>query len=471
MEYTLGDIGNAPGKVYDFLKRKYVSLTKPDEDGDYSSRKGSISRQQKLAEALSQMGAQEQAVSTAGGITAPVSGMGALARGLTSFGGAYLSGKAAADEAAANKAARSEAIEARKTFNQEPDLVMPGGSARLTPTPGGNDAIPASPELPKYILQDDEAMAAGPQRSDTTLRPFNIMPKEQDVTFGDITAKGAKRSKEDKSRLLDEYEMSDNPYLQNLSQRLRAESKGEMFEGSKYGNFRLNADGEIETITPAATEAGDTSKVAQLISERNKLAPNDPNRSIYDAAINLETTRAAPISISTGDRTDRVLSDVYAADLGDLRTKKNSAQNILSIIGDIRAIPPGKTYSGAIADLKTTAGSYLEAIGLGGVDNDKIANSQEYQAKIADLGISKIKGALGVNPTDRDLEYVKMTLPLLTKVPAARARLLDLLEKRANTDIGNYKSATTHYRKYNNLDEWSPPGSRTSTNIPTRGFN
>jgi hypothetical protein len=325
--------------------------------------------------------------------------------------------------------------------------------------------------LPKYILQDDEAMAAGPQRSDTTLRPFNIMPKEQDVTFGDITAKGAKRSKEDKSRLLDEYEMSDNPYLQNLSQRLRAESKGEMFEGSKYGNFRLNADGEIETITPAATEAGDTSKVAQLISERNKLAPNDPNRSIYDAAINLETTRAAPISISTGDRTDRVLSDVYAADLGDLRTKKNSAQNILSIIGDIRAIPPGKTYSGAIADLKTTAGSYLEAIGLGGVDNDKIANSQEYQAKIADLGISKIKGALGVNPTDRDLEYVKMTLPLLTKVPAARARLLDLLEKRANTDIGNYKSATTHYRKYNNLDEWSPPGSRTSTNIPTRGFN
>jgi hypothetical protein len=268
MVYTLDDIGNAPGQAYDFLKRKYVSLTKPDEDGNYSSRKAAIARQEKLAEMLSQMGAQEQAVSTAGGITAPVSPMSALARGLTSFGGAYMSGKAAADEAAANKAARAEAIEARKTFNQEPDLVMPGGSARLTPTPGGNGAIPASPELPKYILQDDEAMAAGPQRSDATLRPFDIMPKEQDVTFGDITIKGEKRSKEDQSRLLDEYEMSDNPYLQNLSQRLRSESKGEMFEGSKYGNFRRNADGTVETIVPGTKEAEDRSPFMQLLTDR-----------------------------------------------------------------------------------------------------------------------------------------------------------------------------------------------------------
>ena len=453
------------------VKNAAVSLFKSDDaPGDYSSRKASLARQQKLADMLSQMGAQEQAVSTAGGIIAPMSPMGALARGLTSFGGSYLSGKAAADEAAANKAARAEAIEARKTFNQEPDLVMPGGSARLTPTPGGNGAIPASPELPKYILQDDEAMAAGPQRSDATLRPFDIMPKEQDVTFGDIISKVGNRSKEDQSRLLDEYEMSDNPYLQNLSQRLRAESKGEMFEGSKYGNFRMNADGTVEEIVPAIKEAGDTSDIAQLIAERNKLPVNDPNRAIYDAAINMKTTRAPTVQVNTGDRTDKVLSDVYANDLSDLRAKKNSAQSTLAIIKEIETIPAGQIYSGPTADLKTTVGSYLEAIGLGGVDNAKIANSQQYQAKIAELGISKLKGALGVNPTDRDLDYVKMTLPLLTKVPAARATLLNLLKSRANADIENYRSATTHYRKNNNLDEWSPPGSRTSTGVPTSGF-
>jgi hypothetical protein len=295
------------------------SLTKDD---DYASRKAAIARQEKLAEMLSQMGAQEQAVSTAGGITAPMSGMGALARGLTSFGGSYLSGKAAADEAAANKAARTEAIEARKTFNQEPDLVMPGGSARLTPTPGGNDAIPASPELPKYILQDDEAMAAGPQRSDTTLRPFNIMPKEQDVTFGNITSKVAPRSREDKNRLLDEYEMSDNPYLQKLSERLRTESKGEMFEGSKYGNFRRNADGSIETVVPATNEAADRSPFMQLLIDRDALIasgakPDDPRVRALDAKINLETTRAPGTSVTVKmppglNSADESLGKMYA---------------------------------------------------------------------------------------------------------------------------------------------------------------
>jgi len=433
-----------------------MALFSMTQDDDYASRKAAIARQEKLAEMLSQMGAQEQAVSTAGGITAPMSPMGALARGLTSFGGSYLSGKAAGDEAAAKKAARDEALTARKSFYTLPDapgLVMSKAEA-------GETKVPVT--APAFSIP-------GSNVENAAVTGYGMMPNAPRTEFG--TVPGAARSREDKDRLLDEYDMSDNPYLQSLSQRLRAEGKGKMFEGSKYGNFRLNADNTVSTVRAAATEAGDTTDVAQLLAERNKLAPNDPNRSVYDAAINMKTTRAPGVSISMGDKTDKVLSDLYASDLGDLKTKKNSAQNILSIIKDIREIPVGKVYSGPIADLKTTVGSYLEAIGLGGVDNVKIANSQEYQAKIADLGISKIKGALGVNPTDRDLEYVKMTLPLLTKVPAARARLLDLLEKRANTDIGNYQSATTHYRKYNNLDTWSPPGSKTSSGIPTSGFN
>ena len=94
---------------------KYISFTKDD---DYASRKAAIARQEKLAEALSQMGAQEQAVSTAGGITAPMSGMGALARGLSSFGGSYLSGKAAADEAALEKAGNEELAKAVSQFGK-----------------------------------------------------------------------------------------------------------------------------------------------------------------------------------------------------------------------------------------------------------------------------------------------------------------------------------------------------------------
>lgn len=160
MAYTLDDIGNAPGQIYDFLKRKYVSLTKPDEDGDYSSRKSSISRQQKLAEALSQMGAQEEEVSTVGGITAPVSGMGALARGLTSFGGSYLSGKAAADEAALKKEEETETTDTIKaaikaaspkyTLNPVEKSTLPNISGAaistgdITPMNGNETPLPPS---------------------------------------------------------------------------------------------------------------------------------------------------------------------------------------------------------------------------------------------------------------------------------------------------------------------------------------
>jgi hypothetical protein len=111
-----------------------VSLTKLDEDSDYTTRKAAIARQQKLAEALSQMGAQEQAVSTAGGITAPMSPMGALARGLTSFGGSYLAGKASADEAALKKVELSEAKDYYANRNEKPApyrLPGEGGAAPM----------------------------------------------------------------------------------------------------------------------------------------------------------------------------------------------------------------------------------------------------------------------------------------------------------------------------------------------------
>ena len=168
MAYTFGDIENAPGQVYDFLKRKFVSLTKPDEEGDYSSRKGSISRQQKLAEALSQMGAQEQAVSTAGGITAPMSGMGALARGLTSFGGPTVEGG---------------------TFNL-------GGTSPQTPL-------------------------APQDRGNVQMR--DVSQSLPDIMLGDVksTAQGA-RPYEDQQRLLREYRRSSDPNVRQMATEERA---------------------------------------------------------------------------------------------------------------------------------------------------------------------------------------------------------------------------------------------------------
>ena len=223
------DIGNAPGQVYDFLKRKYVSLTTPDEEGDYSSRKGSISRQKKLADMLIEMSQQETPVSTAGGITAPVSPYGALAKALTSFGGAYLSGKAERDAAALDKAARAEAAAAGK------ELYTLGGIE------GGTFKLGEPPTEPqdKSVLP----MRDIPDRSKVQPRDIGqTMPRE--IALGDVSL-GA-RPYEDQQRMLDELDLSDNPYMARMATGARGRIEAER-ERNQPKMVAAGANGMIDT--------------------------------------------------------------------------------------------------------------------------------------------------------------------------------------------------------------------------------
>ena len=173
------------------------SLTKDD---DYASRKAAIARQEKLAELLSQMGAQEQAVSTAGGITAPMSGMGALARGLTSFGGSYLSGKAAKDAEALDKASLENAADKAEA------LYTLGGIE------GGTFKLGEPPTEPqdKSVLP----MRDIPDRSKVQPRDIGqTMPRE--IALGDVSL-GAP-SYEDQQRLLRGYRRSSDPNLRQVA--------------------------------------------------------------------------------------------------------------------------------------------------------------------------------------------------------------------------------------------------------------
>ena len=150
------------------------------------------------------MGAQEQAVSTAGGITAPVSGMGALARGLTSFGGAYMSGKAERDAAALDKASLKDAadkVEALYTMPVEGPTVE-GGTFNL----GGT-----SPQTP----------LAPQDRGNVQMR--DVSQSLPDIMLGDVksTAQGA-RPYEDQQRLLREYRRSSDPNVRQMATEERA---------------------------------------------------------------------------------------------------------------------------------------------------------------------------------------------------------------------------------------------------------
>ena len=109
-----------------------ISLTAPSA---YDPRMVAIARQQKLADMLSQMGAQEIPVSSAGGISAPISPMSALAKGLASFGGSYLSSRAEKDAADYYNSSQNEA--GRAAF------VQAGGKASdYVPLSTGADSSP-----------------------------------------------------------------------------------------------------------------------------------------------------------------------------------------------------------------------------------------------------------------------------------------------------------------------------------------
>lgn len=208
------------------VKNAAVSLFKSDDaPGDYTTRKASLARRQKLADALAQMGAQEQAVSTAGGIAAPVSPMGALARGLTSFGGSYLSGRAAADEAALKKEQLEAAREGMKLFYE-----LPEKRGLVTSEVEGTKPYQATFQAPTLPgMPAPEAVTAELQ-----------MPVGPQTEAGMIP--GGPRSRADQVRMANEFALGDNELLAKLAPALLAQTKPE-FEGiGARGNMDTNPD-------------------------------------------------------------------------------------------------------------------------------------------------------------------------------------------------------------------------------------
>ena len=110
-----------------------INLTAPS---DYDSQMLAISRQQKLAEMLSQMGAQEIPVSSAGGISAPISPMSALAKGLSSFGGSYLAGQAENKAKDYEKSKLSDALMARMAGSDIDPNTLSSATSTTPEQPG-----------------------------------------------------------------------------------------------------------------------------------------------------------------------------------------------------------------------------------------------------------------------------------------------------------------------------------------------
>ena len=358
---------------------KYISFTKDD---DYASRKAAIARQEKLAEALSQMGAQEQAVSTAGGITAPMSGMGALARGLTSFGGSYLSGKAERDAAALDKAARAEAAAAGKEL-----YTMPGtkGQLRISDEDPGTTAAPMEMNMPTLPGQEPSG-----EKVQYTLNMPNIPGREMG---------GGARPYEDQQRMLDELDLSANPYMakvatgargrieaENLYKRGRTDTAADAaakqaYEASVRGEARTQkiADETKRPLTPKEiADRGLRLGTSASIDGFGNVTIDQPVDTLSPEALRQRLQLAAAGRASrAGDRPpSQAFLRLEGDDLKDVQLAGSIASDLDSYA---KKIDTGKMTLGLAANLGSRAGLTL------GMANQNAREIGSFRATLAKL--------------------------------------------------------------------------------------
>ena len=245
------------------VKNAAISLFAPSAvaSGDYSAQAAEYARQQKLADMLSQMGAQEQAVSTAGGITAPVSPMGALARGLTSFGGAYLSGKAAGDQAALKKAETADALAQIGKLYTLPDTTG------LVPStaPAGTTSTPFTVGMPTL---------PGQKPSDVSATANLDLPNAPGVQTATIP--GGARPYADQLKMLNEWAMGNNPVLAAAAPTLAAQIKPTYMEQSPGSTMYKEVNGVVTptgNTTPPPLDA-EEKQFRDLYGPNYKTNPN-----------------------------------------------------------------------------------------------------------------------------------------------------------------------------------------------------
>lgn len=195
---------------------------------DYASQLAQLQYQQQIAQALSQAGAQDIPVSSAGGISAPISPLAALSKALNSGVGSYLGARSQKGQAALSQQERQAAIKALASFGQNPDTtgVIPGQTT-------------ASQQI--NVQAPSIGGTQGPSATGTMDMP---QPSASVGTIPGGPASYAQRQQQANQMLL-----SDNPYLSQIAPQLMAQSKPQYVPGSQFGT---NA---IDPMTGKVTQA------------------------------------------------------------------------------------------------------------------------------------------------------------------------------------------------------------------------
>jgi hypothetical protein len=180
---------------------------------------------------------------------------------------------------------------------------------------------------------------------------------------------------------------------------------------SDYGTDRILMSGGVTAATPASK-----STLSKLITELNLLAPDDPNRKLYEAEILKQTTHAPPVNISLSQSAEKSFGSAFAGALAkndiDLRDAALSTPEAAGNANRIlETLSKGNIIVGPGAETKLKIAKLLNIVGK---NNDEIiANTEQLQKSLASQTLDSIKtsglgAGNGFTNADRDfLEKAK----------------------------------------------------------------
>jgi len=370
-----------------------VSLFAPIS-GDYASRSAELARQQKLAQMLMEMSQQEMPVSTAGGITAPVSPYGALAKALTSFGGSYLSGKSAADEADLKKSDQEMAQAALKNFYALPDFQQ----LALSKQPAAPTSFDINvPSLPGQVGPQDVAASValpGVSRSElATVAGRATTPQEQMQKLAPLMQGG------ETSRSV--Y----NAFMPQVMQQQAANIKANRED--KLPN-PVVVDGVLVDGNPKSDTYG------QNITQRKAETPKPPSTRTYKSG-NTEITEQ--FNPETGEYERLATSPIRVAGDGNRQPPSGYKWNNA---GNLEPIPGGPADPGV--KKKTISPSLMR------LENDDIKDVQLAGGIISDM-----------NSFAKKIDEGKLNLGVLSNL-FSRAELATGLAGETAKEYGSFKA-------------------------------
>lgn len=204
------------------------------------------------------------------------------------------------------------------------------------------------------------------------------------------------------------------------------------------------------------------SGLTRLMQERDALPAGDPRRSLYDQAINKQTT-SQPAAIVNMPRQESKFQEKVGAEFGDIYTGAIKSEfaaprtiaNYDRLGNLLSQVNTGK-FAGTITDLKAAAkagGIDLNAMGI----RDDVAPAQATRqiSNMLALELRNPAGGAGMPGamSDKDREFLQQSIPSIENDPGAIGKMIEYRKTLAKRDQEVGKMARAYRARTGTFNE------------------